>query len=480
MSELLNVAKSLSEIEKKTLKALKPGNAMDPGRIAARAKIPIDSARRAIAWLEEKKLVETQAEESVEFFLSAEGKRLLPERRLVEAVRSLGGKANLNEVRKKSKLGSGEFNAAIGRAKRMNWIVFPEKGKIEETGLHRNKSEEERVIEMIEKGAFDEAKHDGFLLKELVERGLVERKESKKALAGITRDGEIALSIALKTKKRDFALGEVESIHLGKKQPYEQFLEQIRAKLATMGFKEMKAPLIVQEFYNFDVLFQPQNHPARTWTNTYQLKNPKEGDLPDKKKVKAVKDAHEFGARTGSIGWRYQWHESIARKLMPSAHGTSHSARQLIEGVEVPGKYFAIARCYRPDTVDKTHLIEFNQLEGIIAGDLSFKHLLGMLKQFAEEIANAKEVKFYPDYYPFTEPSVQLSAKHPKLGWIEFGGAGLFRPEMLEPLGIKCNVLAWGLGIDRLAMFKLGIDDMRELFSQKLDWLRGEKFIEVD
>ncbi len=480
MSELLNIAKSLSEIEKSALKALNKGKPLELEELAVKARMPIDSARRAVGWLAEKNLIETSVKELVEFSLTSNGKKLLPERRLVETIRALGGKAKLDEVRKKANLSMEEFNAAIGRAKRMNWIVFPGKGEIEETGLQRNKSEEERVIEMIERRAFNEAKHDGFLLNELIERGLVERKKSKKTIATITENGKKALAIALKTKKREFAIGEVEKIFIGKKQPYEQFLEQIREKLVTMGFKEMPAPLVVQEFYNFDVLFQPQNHPARTWTNTYQLKNPKEGLLPGKKKVKAVKEAHEFGGSTESIGWRYKWQESIARRLMPTAHGTAHSARQLVQGIEVPGKYFAIARCYRPDTVDRTHLIEFNQLEGFIVGELSFKHLLGMLKQFAEEIAHAKQVKFYPDYYPFTEPSVQLSAKHPKLGWIEFGGAGLFRPEMLEPLGIKCNAIAWGLGIDRLAMFKLGIDDMRELFSQKLDWLREEKLVEVD
>ncbi|MCK4714616.1 MAG: phenylalanine--tRNA ligase subunit alpha, partial [Candidatus Aenigmarchaeota archaeon] len=100
---------------------------------------------------------------------------------------------------------------------------------------------------------------------------------------------------------------------------------------------------------------------------------------------------------------------------------------------------------------------------------------LGMLKMFAIEFADAEDVRFYPDYYPFTEPSVQLSAKHPELGWIEFAGAGIFRPEMTEPLGVKQPVLAWGLGIDRLAMCKLGIKDIRYLFSQDIDWLRKQR-----
>ena len=149
-----------------------------------------------------------------------------------------------------------------------------------------------------------------------------------------------------------------------------------------------------------------------------------------------------------------------------------------MNGVQVPGKYFSIARCFRPDVVDATHLSEFNQMEGFIADQyFSFPHLLGMLKQFAMEIAGATEVKFIPDYYPFTEPSVQLSALHPKLGWVELGGAGIFRPEITENLGINGTCLAWGLGVDRLAMFSLGIQDIRELFSQDLKWLRESKMV---
>ena len=163
---------------------------------------------------------------------------------------------------------------------------------------------------------------------------------------------------------------------------------------------------------------------------------------------------------------------------MPTAHGTAHSARQLVKGVQVPGKYFAMARCFRPDVLDATHLIEFNQTEGFIVGEeLNFTPLLGMLEQFAKEIAGAKEVKFIPDYYPFTEPSVQLSALHPKLGWVELGGAGMFRPEILENLGIKGQAIAWGIGIDRLAMFRLGVKDIRYLFSDDLNWLRKSKAV---
>ncbi|MDI6654604.1 MAG: phenylalanine--tRNA ligase subunit alpha, partial [Candidatus Hydrothermarchaeota archaeon] len=134
--------------------------------------------------------------------------------------------------------------------------------------------------------------------------------------------------------------------------------------------------------------------------------------------------------------------------------------------------------CYRPDILDAMHLIEFNQVEGIVADEsLTLTNLLGVLEIFAKEVAGAKKIKFLPDYYPFTEPSVQLSAKHPEMGWIEFGGSGIFREELTKPLGIDVPVIAWGIGIDRLAMFKLGIDDIRYLFSQDLKWLRETKMV---
>jgi phenylalanyl-tRNA synthetase alpha chain len=152
--------------------------------------------------------------------------------------------------------------------------------------------------------------------------------------------------------------------------------------------------------------------------------------------------------------------------------GTAVSARTLYN-LKIPAKYFCIARCYRPDSVDAVHLSEFNQLEGISCDpSITFRTLLGLLKTFAEQIAGATKVRFKPDYYPFTSPSAELSAYHPELGFIEFGGSGIFRPEVTAPFGISDPVIAWGLGVDRLYMVKRGINDIRELFTQNLNWLR--------
>ncbi len=318
----------------------------------------------------------------------------------------------------------------------------------------------------------------------LIKRKLVEEeRETKRSvykkgqqISELT-EGLIKSGVWKETIFREYNVEAVgKKIHAGKRQPYSRFLSEVKNKLVELGFIEATGPTIVTEFWNFDALYQPQNHPSRDWTQTYSMKYPKEGRLPESKIVQQIAATHENGWKTGSTGWGYKWDPKKAAKLMPIAHDTAVSPQILAsKELKVPGKYFQIVRCFRPDVVDVTHLIEFNQIGGfVISPDLTFRDLLGLLKMFAVEFGEAKKVKFLPDYYPFTEPSVQMSAKHPKLGWIELGGAGVFREELTKPLGIDMPVIAWGIGIDRLAMYKLGISDIRDMFSRNLEWLRNQ------
>jgi phenylalanyl-tRNA synthetase alpha chain len=189
-----------------------------------------------------------------------------------------------------------------------------------------------------------------------------------------------------------------------------------------------------------------------------------------------VAAVHKDGGKTGSSGWRYAFDIERTKRLILRSQGTAVSARTLASGPKVPGKYFSIARCFRYDAVDATHAPDFNQVEGIVLGEsINFKTLLGLLTLFGEEIAKAKKFQFRPAYFPFTEPSVELHVKHPELGWIELGGAGILRPEVTVPLGVTAPVIAWGLGLDRMAMVAMGIRDIRDLFSRDLDFIRTKK-----
>ena len=261
----------------------------------------------------------------------------------------------------------------------------------------------------------------------------------------------------------------------GRTNPYVQFLESVKDKLCSLGFQEFDGPLVETEFWNGDALFMPQFHAARDIHDVYRLKNPTHAKFIEEPYLSNVKAVHENGGNTGSRGWDYQFDNEFTRRLILRSQGTVLSAHQLHKA-EVPGKYFGIARCFRYDKVDATHLSDFYQTEGIIAGnDVTLRDLLGMLKMFATEIAGAEEVKYVPGYFPFTEPSIEVHIKHPVLGWFELGGSGIFRPEVTKAMGLDCPVLAWGIGIDRMALMALGLNDLRELFCEDIEKVRLRK-----
>jgi phenylalanyl-tRNA synthetase alpha chain len=268
---------------------------------------------------------------------------------------------------------------------------------------------------------------------------------------------------------------------IGRRHSYAEFLDQVRDKFVALGFEEMRGDLVENEFWNMDALFMPQFHSARDIHDVYYVKHPAQAREIEAPFGEKVADAHETGAGLGSRGWRYPFDFERARRLVLRSQGTALSARTLAKGAQVPGKYFAIARCFRHDQVDSTHASDFYQIEGIVLGErIGFRHLLGLLKLFAEEVAGAREFRFAPGYFPFTEPSVELHANHPTLGWMEFGGAGIFRPEVTVPLGVRVPVLAWGLGLDRMAMTALGINDIRQLFTTDLDFIRTSRALDLE
>ncbi|WP_099210297.1 phenylalanine--tRNA ligase subunit alpha [Thermococcus henrietii] len=461
---------------------------------------------RAVLGLQAKGLAKLHERSERVVKLTETGKKYaeigLPEWRAIKLLRERG-KVTLDDL--SEVLSDDELKPIVGLLRKEGWAsVRKEDGKlvleITEKGLKAGERSIDKALKLLAEKEVVPVKEIEKLVpvKELKRRKIGEEETVTEREVEITPAGEeLAPKVELKREVsvltpeliksgkwrevefRKFDIkAPVRRIYPGKKQPYRAFLDKIRRRLIEMGFIEMTVESMIEtQFWNFDALFQPQNHPAREWTDTYQLKYPKSGHLPEEELVERVKTAHERGL-AGSRGWGYVWSPERAMLLMPRAHGTALDARQLAKGVEIPGKYFTIQRVFRPDVLDRTHLIEFNQIDGFVVGEeLNFRHLLGILKRFAVEIAGAKKVKFLPDYYPFTEPSVQMSAYHPELGWVEFGGAGIFREEMTRALGIDVPVIAWGIGIDRLAMFKLGIDDIRYLFSYDLRWLREAKLV---
>jgi phenylalanyl-tRNA synthetase alpha chain len=262
---------------------------------------------------------------------------------------------------------------------------------------------------------------------------------------------------------------------VGRTNPYAQFLETVKDKLVSLGFEEFDGPLVETEFWNSDALFMPQFHSARDIHDVYHLAAPTHAAAIAEPWLSQVAAAHENGGKTGSRGWNYTFDRTFTRRLILRSQGTVLSAKTLPQA-KVPGKYFGIVRCFRYDRVDATHLSDFYQTEGIVLGEaVNLKTLLGFLEMFALEVAGAKEVKYVPGYFPFTEPSVEVHIKHPVLGWFELGGSGIFRAEVTAPLGVQVPVAAWGIGIDRMALMALGLKDLRDLFSYDLEQVRLQR-----
>jgi len=486
------IIETLSPIERSIVPFLKEKTVKE---IVEKSKMDETSVKRALSFLANKNAIELEIKETRQIILGDNGvlylKNELPERRLINTL--LKHKhLELKEAREKSGLSENEFAIALGVLKKKalinvleNKIMLSatpeevEKKTLEEKFLsllpldfEKLKDEEKLVFEQLKSRKdvvrVEETKEMQFELT-AVGKELLKNSGKLEQAAGLVEQltPEMLEKNLWKGKsfRRYDITSKVPKIYGGKRQKYYEFLQEIRQKLSALGFEEMTGPSVVSEFWNFDALFQPQFHVAREWSATYFVKNKLKSEIP-KELAEKVRKVHEEK-------WKTSWDIEKAKNLILRPQCTAVSA-QTLPHAKIPGKYFAISRVYRPDVIDAKHLIEFDQAEGIILDEnLNFSNLLGMLKLFATDIMGIKEVRFKPDYFPFTEPSAVMYVKHPKFGWIEVGGAGIFRKEVSETLtGKNVPVLAWGLGITRLAMIKLGIDDIRELFSYNIGFLR--------
>ncbi|CAM9945414.1 unnamed protein product [Ectocarpus sp. 8 AP-2014] len=253
---------------------------------------------------------------------------------------------------------------------------------------------------------------------------------------------------------------------------------EFRKILMFMGFEEMPTNRWVESsFWNFDSLFQPQSHPARDAHDTFFIKDPASALSFPESYLEVVKDTHETGGSTGSVGYGCEWKREEASKNLLRTHTTAVSSQMLHrianqEGGFTPKRYFSIDRVFRNETMDATHLCEFHQVEGMIADrNLCLGDLIGVIKTFFHKIG-ITQIRFKPAYNPYTEPSMEIFGYHPDLKkWTEIGNSGMFRPEMLLPMGLPkdVRVIAWGLSLERPTMIKYGITNIRELFGHKAD-----------
>ncbi|MBK9127484.1 MAG: phenylalanine--tRNA ligase subunit alpha [Phycisphaerales bacterium] len=265
-------------------------------------------------------------------------------------------------------------------------------------------------------------------------------------------------------------------LYPGKEHPFQRVLSQARRVFLEMGFEEVVSPWVESSFWDFDALFQPQDHPARDMQDTFYVAHPERCRLPDDALVERVRQTHENGWQTGSTGWQYRWDRGLADKPVLRTHTTAATMRALARHTEGrPGKYFVIGPVFRRETVDYKHLPVFHQVDGIIVDPkASLASLVGTLQAFYAKMGFPR-VRVVPSFFPYTEPSAEVHLWLESRGaWVEMGGSGIFRPEVTRPVGIEDRVLAWGLGLERLAMFLYDVKAIGDLFFATMPWLREE------
>ncbi|NYT02161.1 MAG: phenylalanine--tRNA ligase subunit alpha [Methanosarcinales archaeon] len=469
----------LSERDKLVLQAVSRGMT-DPRAIAEKHHLPFESVISTADLLAEKGLVLVEKRTDEVCSLTPEGRKYaeegLPERQILNLVAS---GLSMSELKDPS------LKIGIGWVRKKGWATI-DKGILRPSG-QATPGKDEETLELLSQGSRSGSELDKDALAELKKRALVNSSTAKSWQFSLTsRGSEIDLDAAFvqgikqltpsliksgQWKDQRFIPYDVtlssESVYPGKRHPYQRLIDAMRAIMLEMGFTEIKGDIVQSSFWNFDALFQPQDHPAREMQDTFYLDSLAE--IPD---YSRVKEMHERGGAVGSAGWGGCWSPEVARQEVLRTHTTSISIHYLADHPEPPVKAFCIDRVYRREAIDATHTPEFEQLEGIIMDrGVSFGNLLGFLKEFYAKMG-FEEVRFRPGYFPYTEPSVEPEVWIDGLGWVELGGAGVFRREVTAPFGIEHPVLAWGLGVSRVAMLTLGLKDLRLLYQSDMGWLR--------
>ncbi len=431
--------------------------------------------------LEEKGLARIDSVVEDEYELTERGLRALreglPEEKLLNILREYGGIADVNLIKDKLR---GEAGPAIGIG-RTTGAVSLEDGKVKlvDEGtlislIEALKKDLDRVSRGISPRNPDALIRRGLVRKLKVKRNRLELiDEPAKLLERVRVEVSKLTSAMIKSgawRRYKFRVYDVTAepprLLPARSHYLNDFIELLRDIMKELGFIEESGPLVELELFNFDALFQAQDHPAREIHDTLWIKEPSIGD------IRNYLDIVERASKVHERGWRYKWSPTIASRLILRSQTTAVSARVLARKPKPPLRVFTIGRVFRSDVVDATHLPEFHQLDGIEGDyDYTFRDLLGLLKEIADRLK--LELKFKPAYFPFTEPSVEGYVRLPNGKWLELFGAGMFRPEVLWIAGVDYPVGAWGFGVERLAAAFYEVSDIRKLYTKDVDFIRG-------
>ena len=469
---------------------------------------------RALQWLSNKKLITIFEKTRQTIELGENGKlyrkKGLPETRLLKALNTTlqSAKSLIPHIG----LTENEMSSCLGVLRRKGAIIMEKKEgdlclSLTEAGILLQKSvlPEQQFLDLVlEPKDVGELSHYKSVIADLLRRLDIVRENVKKfRSASLTEDGKILqkhsstsgpVSDRLTSemlregtwkdaafRRYDVTIN-VPAISGGKRHPENQAIEYIRRIWLELGFVEMKGEHVATSFWDLDCLFVPQDHPARDMQDTFYVKGKQgvaKGSIPNKKLLTAIKNVHENGGDTGSRGWGGVWSEERAKEILLRTHTTVLSAKTIsqLTKKDLPVKFFSIGKVFRNEALDWKHLFEFYQVEGIVVDpDANLSHLFGYLKEFYTKMGFS-DVRLRPSHFPYTEPSLEVDVYHPvRKQWIELGGAGIFRPEVVRPLlGFDCPVLAWGQGMARIISDYWKIEDIRDVYRNDVEQLRTMK-----
>ena len=451
------------DIEKKIITSLKDNATQTPDSLESSTNLSPDQIRRGIEWLKLKDLAIVTESKTSTISLGKNGlesfQKGLPERRLLDLLND--GPRKLSNLQKE--LGP-VFGPAMGLARKNNWVDtsadqislkdlpsdLPGEKTLKQIGnnaLSQNKIDKNDLLILL--------KRPDFIVEDIIKTKEITLTDSAKSL--VLSDSSGAIDVEAK----------VPEVFVARTHPLKDTLDEISEIFVTLGFSEIIGNMTQSSFWNFDALFTPQDHPARELQDTFYLDGISAKKIATPEQIRKVSDSHKKN-------WRYNWDINEARKMALRTHTTCVTIKHLAENKPDEARVFSLGRVFRNEKVSYKHLVEFNQIEGVVVGkDANLRNLMGIQREFYKRIGITK-IKFWPTFFPYTEPSLQTMVYNERLGkWIELFGMGIFRPEVTKPLGITKPVLAWGGGIERIAMLKYGLDDVREFYNNNLNWLRS-------
>ncbi len=463
-------------IEKQIIKSLNIKTSTEFYLLLQKTKLNEDQLRRGIEWLKLKNLIDVI--NTQEIFVSLDTNALFayrhstPERKILKLVSD-----KPRDLQELKKLLKSDFDVAIAKAKKNSWIDIMSESQ--NTIVHLGKvippsitPEEKLILSIGNKKIPEKEIVDKKSLESLKKRRDFIKYNTAKSKSIILKK-KIKLDELIETKQNNNRVIDVESevplFNVARVHPLRETINDIRDILISFGFSEIQGPLIQSSFWNFDALFTPQNHPVREMQDTFYLEDQSNVGIATSQQIKNVSAIHEQK-------WHYKWKLSEAQKMTLRTHTTCITIRHIANHKLENAQIFSLGRVFRNEKSSYKHLSEFHQIEGLIIGkDINLRHLMGIQKEFCRRIGITK-IKFWPTFFPYTEPSLQTMVYNENTGkWLELFGMGIIRPEVTNPLGIKKPILAFGGGIERIAMLKYMINDVREFYTNDLTMLRNFK-----